>query len=264
MPPTRRHANLMQVLLFACLLLLVGMSLYSGAEADGYNWQWYRIPRYLALLSPSGWSAGPLLQGVLVTLQISLCSLILAFMIGIVVALLRLSGSPVGQLLASAYLEIVRNTPLLVQIFVVYFVLAPIFDIDRFASAVLALSLFEGAYASEIIRAGILAVPKGQWESARALGLQMSHFYRHVILPQALRQMAPPLTSQSVSLIKDSALVSTIAIFDLTMRGQQIVAETFLTFEVWITVALLYLSLTLSISLLVKFLERCLADIKPG
>jgi polar amino acid transport system permease protein len=120
---------------------------------------------------------------------------------------------------------------------------------------VLALSLFEGAYASEIIRAGILAIPKGQSEASASLGMSRYQNYRYVVLPQALRQMVPPLTSQAISLIKDSALVSTIAIYDLTMQGQQIVAETFLTFEIWFTVAAIYLSLTLLLSLLVKFLD---------
>lgn len=175
-------------------------------------------------------------------------------------ALLRLSLSPVGRGLAFGYLELVRNTPLLIQIFLIYFVFAPILDIERFAAAVLALSLFEGAYASEIIRAGILAIPRGQWEAGASLGMTRGQNYRHIVLPQALRQMAPPLTSQGISLIKDSALVSTIAIYDLTMQGQQIVAETFLTFEIWFTVAALYLALTLSLSALVKLLEWRLAD----
>lgn len=257
-----RPINLMQIVLFFLLVLFFGNFLYSGAEAIGYNWQWFRVTRYLLVDNMSGITPGPLLQGLLVTLQITLCSLVLSLGFGMFTALMRLSDSFVAQLLANAYLELIRNTPLLVQIFVVYFVLAPIFDIGRFASAVLALSLFEGAYASEIIRAGILAVPKGQWESARALGMSTAHCYRHIVLPQAIRQMMPPLTSQSISLVKDSALVSTIAIYDLTMRGQQIVAETFLTFEIWITVALIYLFLTLFMSSMVRLLEWRLVDFK--
>ncbi len=157
------------------------------------------------------------------------------------------------------YLEAIRNTPLLIQIFIIYFVFAPIFDLGRFSSAVLALSLFEGAYASEIIRAGILAIPAGQWEAAASLGLTRSQSYRFIILPQALRQMIPPLTSQGISLVKDSALVSTIAIYDLTMQGQQIIAETFLTFEIWFVVAAIYLAVTMFLSSLVKYLEHRLS-----
>jgi polar amino acid transport system permease protein len=155
--------------------------------------------------------------------------------------------------------RLIRNTPLLVQLFFIYFVFSPMVDLSRFASAVLALSLFEGAYASEIIRAGILAIPQGQWEAAESIGLGRYRTYRHVVLPQALRHMTPPLVSQAVSLIKDSALVSTIAIYDLTMKGQEIIAETYLVFELWFTIAAIYLILTLSLSLATQAMEKRLA-----
>ena len=197
-----------------------------------------------------------MLQGLWLTLKITLISLVLSLLIGLLTAVMRLSHSPMSRGIAWGYLEAIRNTPLLIQIFIIYFVFAPILDLGRFSSAVLALSLFEGAYASEIIRAGILAIPLGQWESSASLGLRMPQIYRHIILPQAFRQMIPPLTSQGISLIKDSALVSTIAIYDLTMQGQQIVAETFLTFEIWFTVAAIYLVVTMTLSLLVRYLEH--------
>lgn len=219
----------------------------------GYNWQWYRIPRYL--FTPEG-LPGPLLQGAGITLWISAMSLIAAALLAVGTALLRLSNSIVGQFLARAYLEVIRNTPLLVQIFFIYFVLAPMINLGRMPAAILSLALFEGAYASEIIRAGILGVPQGQWEGALSLGMNKRNIYRLVILPQALRKVLPPLISQAVTLIKDSALVSTIAIFDLTMRGQAIVAETFLSFEIWFTVAAIYLVLTTSLSFVAKKLEQ--------
>ncbi len=250
-----RLSNLLQITAFLLLIFFLGAGLYTGAENLGYNWQWFRVPRYLVQGTDRGLSYGPLFEGLLITLKITFCSLLLSLFFGLITAFLRLSDSYMGLFIANGYLEIVRNTPLLVQIFVVYFVIAPVFDIGRFAAAVLALSLFEGAYASEIIRAGILAVPRGQWEASRALGFNMLHCYRHIVLPQALRKITPPLTSQSISLVKDSALVSTIAIYDLTMQGQQIVAETFLTFEIWITVALIYLFVTVAMSSLVRLLE---------
>ncbi|HMB16710.1 MAG TPA: amino acid ABC transporter permease [Pelovirga sp.] len=239
------------------MLLVVGSGylLLSGAERLGYNWQWQRVTRYLIETTADGWRFGLLFQGLWVTLEIVAISLGLSLFIGLVVALMRLSNSPMATGLAKVYLELIRNTPLLIQIFVIYFVLAPIFDMGRFAAAVLALSLFEGAYASEIIRAGILAIPSGQWEASFSLGMNRAQNYRYVILPQALRQMIPPLTSQGISLVKDSALVSTIAIYDLTMRGQQIIADTFLTFEIWFVVAAIYLSVTLMLTLLVRYLE---------
>jgi polar amino acid transport system permease protein len=167
-----------------------------------------------------------------------------------------MSDSFVGKTVARGYLEIIRNTPLLVQLFFIYFVLGPVLGIGRFASGVLALSLFEGAYASEIFRAGIVSIDKGQWEAAHSLGLSMIHTYRYIILPQAIRRIAPPLTSQAVSLIKDSALVSTVAIYDLTMQAQVIISETFLTFEVWFTVAAIYLVLTVVLSVTADILEH--------
>jgi polar amino acid transport system permease protein len=157
---------------------------------------------------------------------------------------------------ARVYLEAARNTPLLVQLFFIYFVLAPVLGIDRFTSAVLALSFFEGAYASEIFRAGIVSIHKGQWEAAYSLGLSTWDTYIRVVLPQAVRRIVPPLTGQAVSLVKDSALVSTIAIYDLTMQGQTLVAQTFLAFEIWFTVAGMYLLLTVSLSIVAWYLER--------
>ena len=137
-----------------------------------------------------------------------------------------------------------------------YFVISPIVGIGAFTSAVLALSLFEGAYISEIFRSGIESISKGQWEASLSSGLSTVEAYRFVILPQAIRRILPPLTSQAVSLIKDSALVSTIAIYDLAMQGQAIVAETFLVFEVWFTVAAIYLVITISLSTLVYEMEK--------
>ena len=231
--------------------------LMARATADlGYHWQWFRVPRYLLATDDAGVVLGPLLRGLAVTFQITSISFLLAFVLGLTAALLRLSGSPLGRLTARVYLELVRNTPLLVQLFFIYFVLSPVLQINAFTSAVLALSLFEGAYASEIFRAGILAIHRSQWEAAYSLGLGTWRTYRLVILPQAVRQILPPLTSQAVSLVKDSALVSTIAIYDLTMQGQAIVAETFLVFEIWFTIAVIYLIITLALSLTVATLER--------
>jgi len=235
---------------FFLLWLLAG-----GVERLGYHWQWYRIPRYFLSFEGGHWIAGPLLRGLFVTLKITTASLFCAFALGLLTALFRLSHSPVARAAARVYLELIRNTPLLIQIFFIYFVVSPVLGWSPFFSAVLALSLFEGAYASEIIRAGILAVPRGQWEAARSLGIGPWNTYRHVILPQALRNTLPPLTGQAVSLIKDSALVSTIAIFDLTMEAQAIVADTFLSFEIWFAVAAVYLVLTLGLSSFAGFLE---------
>ncbi len=251
-----RSTDLLQILAFMVLIVGIVWSLLQGSENLGYNWQWTRVPRYLVTSGANGgWALGALLQGLRLTLLITAISLVCSFLIGLSCALMRLSNSVMARFISVVYLEAVRNTPLLIQIFIIYFVFAPILDLGRLTSAILALSLFEGAYASEIIRAGILAIPKGQWEASASLGMTRYQNYRFIVLPQALRQMIPPLTSQGISLIKDSALVSTIAIYDLTMQGQQIISETFLTFEIWFTVAAIYLTVTLSLSLLVKYLE---------
>jgi polar amino acid transport system permease protein len=243
------------VLEYALVLSLLVFLVAKGTQALGYYWQWYRVPRYLVEHTGTGFAAGPLLMGLKVTLTITGLSMVLAFLFGLAAVLLRLSSSFTGRAVAKAYLELVRNTPLLIQLFFLYFALAPVLGMNALSTAVLSLSLFEGAYISEILRAGILGVPKGQWEGAVSLGMSPWESYRHVVLPQAVRNVLPPLTSQAISLVKDTALVSTIAISDLTMQGQAIVSETFLAFEIWFAVAAIYLALTLTLSVLAHGLE---------
>ena len=242
-----------QFLLLSRLTVLV---IVIGTRGLRYDWAWFRVPRYLLQVTDDGLVPGTLLRGLGVTLQISGISLILAAGFGLITALFRLSRSFTANIVAQVYLEAVRNTPLLIQLFIIYFVLAPIIGLSPFWSAVLALSLFEGAYASEIIRGSILSVPRSEWESCHSLGLTSVDTYRFVVLPQALRKILPPLTSQAVSLVKDSALVSTIAISDLTMNGSATVSNTFLTFEIWFTVAAIYLVINITLSLLSSLLEK--------
>ncbi len=241
------------------ITLFVGGAVWLFAAATGnlnYNWQWYRTADYLFTFEQFRFQPGPLLRGLLITLKISAAGLLLSTVIGLATALMRMSASPMARILSRCYLETIRNTPLLVQLFFIYFVLSPILGFDRFIAAIMALSLFEGAYASEIFRAGITAIAQEQWEGAANLGLNRWQVYRLVILPQAVRKMLPPLTGQAVSLVKDSALVSTIAIYDLTMRGQEIIAETYLVFEVWFLIAALYLFLTITLSTIASAMEK--------
>ena len=247
----------------AAFLLVIAVLTWitaTGTAKLGYNWQWYRVPQYILTHEDGRWLAGPLIDGLMVTFEITGVSLVLAFAFGLISALCRLSDSYLAKLIARLYLELIRNTPLLVQLFFIYFVMAPIFDLSRFASAVLALSLFEGAYASEIFRAGIVSIHKGQWEAAQSLGLSTFDTYMRIILPQAIRRILPPLTSQAISLVKDSALVSTIAVYDLTMKGREIISETFLAFEIWFTIAAMYLVVTVSLSMVVSRMERRLGE----
>jgi len=253
----RSHA--LDLVLFALAMGLLLIFMVRGTERLGYHWQWYRVPPYLFSIENQTFHAGPLLKGLGVTLKITAISLILAFVFGLTTALLRISNSLAARWLARAYLEAVRNTPLLVQIFFIYFVLGPILDMSRVTSAILALSLFEGAYASEILRAGIESIEKSQWEAAYSIGLHTPGAFRLIVFPQALRRVLPPLTSQAVSLLKDSALVSTIAVFDLTMQGRAIISETYLIFELWFTIAVMYLVVALILSAAVAVLERRMA-----
>jgi len=260
-PPVRRNGillnrrTLFDVLKFLLLLAVLSFLLYRGTQTLGYNWQWFRVPKYLFQFVDGKFILGPLLNGLLVTFRVTAWGLVLAFVFGLVTALFRMSNSFVAIVIARGYLELIRNTPLLVQIFFLYFVMAPVLGIERLFAAILALSLFEGAYASEIFRAGIVSIHKGQWEAAHSLGFSTYHTYRYIILPQAIRRLLPPLTSQAISLIKDSSLVSTIAVYELTMEGRAIVADTFMTFEIWFTVAAIYLVVTVILSLVVNIME---------
>jgi polar amino acid transport system permease protein len=224
-----KRSDLIDVFQYVAVIIFIIWLMSRGTERLGYNWQWYQVPKYLLQFENGKLSFGPLMSGLMVTFIITALGLVLSMAIGLLTALLRLSESFFARIVARVYLEVIRNTPLLVQIFFLYFVLAPIFGFSRFAAGVIALSLFEGAYASEIFRAGIVSIQKGQWEASYSLGLR--------------------------SLIKDSALVSTIAIYDLTMQGRVIIAETFLTFEIWFTIAFMYLIVTIALSILVNYLE---------
>ncbi len=208
-----------------------------------------------------GWRIGPLTKGLIMTLEISFFSIIIAIIIGIITGLMRISPVYVFRKLALTYVEIVRGTPLLVQIFILYFFFGKIFDLGQLASGVAALAIFTGAYIAEIVRAGVQSVHKGQTEAARSLGLNYSQTMRHIILPQALRRTLPPMAGQFISLIKDSSLVSVIAITDLTKAGREVISATFSTFEVWFSVAAMYLILTSALSYLISRLEIRMAKV---
>ncbi len=239
------------------LLLLCALLFWACGLDDGlYHWQWRRAFRYILRYSQGEWILGPLIQGLWLTLQIVGVSVILATLLGLGAAILRQVPSHMGRALAAGYVGLVRNTPLLIQLFIMYFVLAPLFNLSPFSAAVWTLAFFEGAYMAEIFRAGINSIAQGQWDAAYSAGFSTPQTLRYVILPQALRRILPPLTGQTVSLVKDSALVSAIALPDLTMQAQLIIAETFLSLELWVFVAILYLLLSLIITIPAKMLER--------
>ncbi len=211
------------------------------------------------LARKSGLRAGPLTVGLWVTLEISALALMLALILGLIAGLGRVSHNPAARHLATTYVEVIRGTPLLVQIFIFYFFIGTVLQLSAFAAGVAALAVLTGAYVAEIIRAGIEAVPRGQMEAARSLGLGRAQAMRFVVLPQALKKSLPPLAGQSISLIKDSSLVSVMALTDLTKAGREVVSSTFSPFEVWFTVAAMYLLLTGGLSIFVRRLEKRMA-----
>lgn len=234
---------------------IIAWLIYAGAAAMEYRWQWYRVGPFFYRMVDGEFIAGPLIRGIIVTLQLAGVSSVLAILIGAFTAIGRMSNSIAGRSIATTYLEIIRNTPLLVQLFMFYFVLAPIFGIDRFWAGVLCLAAFEGSFAAEIIRGGIQAVERGQYEAADATGLSKFDKYFCVILPQALPLILPPLTGLLISLIKHSAIVSVIAVAELTTEGLNLISDTYMAFEIWFIVAGMYLVLTTSLSVLVNILE---------
>lgn len=272
------------------LAILAGYIGYRIVVGLHYKWNWGVIPQYLFRYDQekNRWTANLLIQGLFTTIRLSVWATILAFILGLVLGLCRTSKRLFQQLLGRSYVESIRNLPPLVLIFIFYyfvsdqlmpaigveswvrglgpsaqavvsFLFAPPENIAAFLSAVVTLAIYEGSYITEIIRAGVQSIEKGQWEASYTLGLSWWQQMRHVILPQALRRSLPPLAGQFISTIKDSAIVSVISIQELTFQGMALTASTYMTFEIWITVTLMYLMLTLSCSLVARRLEIRLA-----
>ena len=211
------------------------------------------------LASKEETKTGPILNGLWVTLQISFFAAILTFFIGITIALMKLSSYQFLKDIATVYITVIRGTPLLVQIFLFYFIVANIFELERFVAGVLALGIFFGAYMAEILRGAIQSIDKGQLEAASSLGISNFQAMRYIILPQAFKRALPTLVGEMIALIKDSSLVSVISITDLTKVGKEIVANTFSPFETWIVIAVLYLCITSVLSYIGHRIEKKMA-----
>ena len=199
-----------------------------------------------------------LLIGAGVTIQSTVLSTAIGFVIGLVVGVARISHLRPLRLLAEVYVEFFRGTPLLVQIFLFYFALPVITGqrIDPFIAAISACGINSGAYVAEIFRAGIQSVDEGQMEAGRSLGMTWLQTMRYIIVPQAFKRVIPPLGNEFIAMLKDSSLVSVIGFEELTRRGQLIIAKTYGSFEIWMSVAVIYLVMTLTISRFVAYLER--------
>ena len=199
-----------------------------------------------------------LLVGAGVTIKITALSVALGVVIGLFVGIARISRIRILRILAAIYVDFFRGTPLLVQIFLVYFALPVITGqrVDPFVAAIGSCGINSGAYVAEIFRAGIQSIDKGQMEAGRSLGMTWVQTMRYIIVPQAFKRVIPPLGNEFIALLKDSSLVSVIGFEELTRRGQLIIAKTYGSLEIWLSVAVIYLAMTLTISQFVAYLER--------
>lgn len=273
-------------------VVLIGITAISfffsrmGSLLD-YHWEWEVIPNYFVFKDPitGTFRANMLLIGFMTTIRLSVWSMVLGFLLGTLTGIMGAKGSFAQRFVSRLYVETIRNIPSLVLVILFYFFVSSQFldalrldlwlrhqsdrvqgvvefflagpsQINAFVSAVFALAIYEGAYISEIVRGGINGIPRGQWEAAYASGLSRSQTFLWVILPQTFRRVAFPLAGQFISTIKDSAIVSVISIQELTFQGMELMAATFLTFEIWITITILYFILTFSLSRAVSFLEK--------
>jgi len=201
-----------------------------------------------------------LLQGAKLTVQLTSIAVFFGIILGTIAGMIRLSKGPL-RLAAASYIDIIRGTPLLVQTFLIFYGLPSLISrpIPAYTAAVLALSINSGACVGEVVGAGIRSIDKGQWEAAASLGLSGSQTMGLIILPQAFRRILPPLGNEFIALLKDSSLVSVIALEELVRKGQIIIGRTFRPFEVWLAVAVIYFVMTFAVSRLVNLAEKRVA-----
>jgi polar amino acid transport system permease protein len=198
-----------------------------------------------------------LLTGAKVTIQASFLSVLFGALLGIFVGALRVVPLAPVRSIAATYIYIIRGTPLLIQLFLIYFGLPSLgLNLPAFTAGIIGLSINSSGYVGEIVRGGIEAVPKGQWEASKVLGLSYLKPMRFIILPQAIRNMLPAIGNEFVTLIKESSLLSTLAITELTMVGQQVRSVTYASFETFIVVGIIYLVLTSVTSFSLQYVER--------
>lgn len=195
-------------------------------------------------------------DGIMMTFIVTVLSIVFALIVGLFTGLGRISRIKIVNRIATVYVEVVRGIPLLVQLFYIYYALGKIVRVPRLVAAVTAMTFCYGAYLGEIFRAGIQAIPKGQMEAALAIGMSRSQAMRRIILPQTIRVVLPPVGNEFIALLKDSSLVSILAVADLLRRGREFASKTFYYFETYTVVALVYLVITLFFSKLVSLMEE--------
>lgn len=280
----------LDVVIITLLLILAGYIGYRLTMKLNYKWNWSIIPQYLWYFDEEEgrWTANVLIQGLLTTIRLSVWATLLATVLGVATGVMRTTPRLFNRLVSRTYVELIRNVPPLVLIFIFYFFVSsqiiPLLGVEEFIrtrdpntlkvlgflfstpelfsafiSGVFTVALFQGAYITEIVRAGIQSIGKGHWEASYALGLSWSQQMRYIIMPQALKRVLPPLANEFINTIKYSAIVSIISIQELTFQGMQVMAATHVTIEVWLTITAMYLSMCLMLSFGVQWLERRMA-----
>jgi len=280
----------LDLIVVGLILALIGFVIYRLTIKLNYKWNWGIIPQYLVRYDQEQgrWTINILLEGLLTTIRLSIWATLLAAGIGALMGILRTTRRLFNRLVGGTYVELIRNIPPLVLVFIFYFFVSdqimPLLGVEdfirsrsettqavfsvlfatpqlftAFLSGVITVAVFQGAYITEIVRAGIQSIEKGQWEAAYALGLSWRQQMRYVVLPQATKRVLPPLANEFINTIKYSAIVSVISIQELTFQGFQIMAATQVTIEVWLTITLMYLVICLALSIGVGRLEKHLA-----
>ncbi|MDE2333861.1 MAG: amino acid ABC transporter permease [Rhodospirillales bacterium] len=276
----------MDWLLFGAVLAFAVYTAYRVNDVLVYHWDWSRVAGFIVRRDnkTGHWFANILLLGLFSTLRLAWWGTVLACIIGLIMGACRASPNLTLRIISRVYVELIRNIPAVVFIFVFYFFVStqlfPLIGLNsrtvnvpwtdnaifralfgppglltNFLSGLICLAMFEGAYITEIVRAGIQSVPKGQWEAARAIGLSRFNIQRDVILPQAVRKILPPLAGQFITLIKDSSIVSLISIQELTYMGNEVANSTARVFETWIIVGVMYFAICYTFAVVFGRLE---------
>jgi polar amino acid transport system permease protein len=280
----------LDVVVTALILLLAAYIAYRLTMKLNYKWNWSIIPQYLFFFDETEghWKANVLVQGLLTTIRLTVWSTLLAMVFGFIAGILRTTPRLFNRLVGRSYVELIRNVPPLVLIFIFYFFVSdqiiPLLGVDEFVrssspeaqkvigfffsspdlftaflSGMFTVAIFQGAYITEIVRAGIQSIAKGQWEASYALGLSWRQQMTDIIMPQALKRVLPPLANEFINTLKYSAIVSVISIQELTFQAMQVMAATHVTIEIWLTVTAMYLVMCMMLSFGVRWLEQRMA-----
>ncbi len=281
---TKPRVNRLDILLLTILIFFVGWLYYRSAVGVHYKWQWSEAWTLIFTQRADG-SLPYFFQGLISTIRLSLWGMLLALSLGTLLGVARHSSIAIFRAPANAFVQIMRNIPPLVFVFIFYFFIAnqliPLLGLgtllrehsgeinslqavlfgpanlwENLLSGIVCVGLLSSAYVAEVVRSGLSNIPKGQWEAADSLGLSVWIKYRYVIAPQVLAAITPALAGQAISLVKDTSIVSLISIQEMTFVGTEIANSSGLIFEIWLIVGLCYLALCLSLSLFFKKLEK--------